>query len=429
MDGIKAAMQDIALDHLDFSALISPGDGIIWSQGSGEPTPLLERLIAQSSGLGGVKAFVGSSTTGVLRPEHAADIAMTGLGAVGTTRALCKAGVLDIVPCHISELPLYFAERRIPIDVAIVQISGPGADGTYGYGPVNMYMEAAIGTARLVIGELNAMAPRTVSRRMIAPERVDVIVRTSRPLAANVQPEMSDRDRAIAEHVCRFIGDGAVLQVGIGGVPGAVLSRLGDRRDLGVHSGVIGDAVLDLIEGGAVTNGRKAIDAGKTVGGMLQGTQRLYDFADRNADVLVEPVAYTHDPQVISRLEGFIALNSAIEVDLTGQINSEVIGRDYAGTIGGQSDFIRGALAARGGRSIIALPALAGRGQSRIVANLNGGIVTGARADADIVATEYGAAELRGRSIRERVKAMIAIADPSVREELDRQSRELVAGL
>jgi acyl-CoA hydrolase len=248
-------------------------------------------------------------------------------------------------------------------------------------------------------------------------------VPTSRPLVEIPPRPVDERDRSIARHIAGYVHDGATLQVGLGTIPNALFEQLQQHRDLGLHTGVVGDGVIELIERGVITNAAKAIDTGLSVVGGLMGTRRLYDHAHRNASMRVEPVSYTHDPNVLACIRQFTAINSALEVDLTGQVNAEVAAGSYVGTIGGQTDFVRAAFACDGGRSVIGLPARTDGGRPRIVARIESGVVTTARADADVVVTEYGAAELRGQPISERVRRLVAIAHPDDRDALARAAR------
>ncbi|MBI4189787.1 MAG: acetyl-CoA hydrolase/transferase family protein [Betaproteobacteria bacterium] len=424
--------KEVGAAHLDLTPWIRPGDTVVWTQGTGEPLTLTETMVRQRHAIGGFRAFLGTNYSKTVRPEHADTMSFIGMGAIGNNRAFCKAGLVDIVPCHLSDLPRLFERGIIKADVMLVQLS-PERDGRFSFGAVSMYVSAAMANARVIIAEVNERAPWTFASTPVDASRIDVVVRTSRPLIEIPSRSPNQLDEAIARHVVPFVPDGAVLQIGIGALPNAVLSGLRGHRDLGIHSGIIGDGVIDLIESGVVTNASKPFDAGVSVTGAMFGTERLYALAHRNPRLRVEPVGYTHDPARVSRFESFITINSAVEVDLTGQINGETAGREYLGTIGGQTDFIRGALASPKGRSIIALPTTVeskgnGTGASRIVAQIGAGVTTTARADADVVATEFGAAELRGRTIRERVRAMIAIAHPMHREALEREARNLVAG-
>src|SRR5690606_24914112 len=237
---------------------------------------------------------------------------------------------------------------------------------------------------------------------------------------------ITDLDRAISKFAQAYIPDRATLQVGIGSVPEAVMSDLRGRRDLGIHSGMLGDSVVDLVEAGAISNAYKEVDPGITITGALIGTRRLYDFCHRNTTVRMHPLSYTHNFSVLSKLSRFISLNSAVEVDLSGQVNAESAGGQYVGAVGGQVDYVRAASASPGGRSIIALPSTAQNGAvSRIVAQLSGPVTT-ARSDVDVIITEYGAADLRGKTLSQRARALIEIAHPAHRETLDRAAH--VAG-
>ncbi|GII97068.1 acetyl-CoA hydrolase/transferase family protein [Sinosporangium siamense] len=425
----RTAPRAVALADLDFTRIVRPGDTVLWTQGVGEPLPLMERLLAQRHDIGRFSVlYGGAGFAEVVRPEHADVISFQTLGAVGSNRALTAAGVADILPCHLSDLPRLIAGGVLRVDVVIAQLS-ENDRGELSYGPAGGYVATTIPTARTVVAEINDQAPWTHSRHPVDARRIDIAVRTSRPLVEVKSRPASAIDEAIAANVVDLVPDGATVQLGIGSVPNAVTGLLTGRRDLGLHSGVIGDAVVDLIRSGAVTNAAKPVDRGVSVTGGLIGTGRLFDFAHGNDQVRVEPVTYTHDLDILRRLPRLTAINSALEVDLTGQVAAEVAGSAYVGTIGGQVDFARGAFASAGGRSIIALPSrTASSGRPRIVPRIASGVVTTARADADVIITEYGKAELRGRPIAERVRRMIAIAHPEDRESLDRQARDHVAG-
>jgi acetyl-CoA hydrolase len=236
-------------------------------------------------------------------------------------------------------------------------------------------------------------------------------------------------EAAIAQHVASLVPDGATLELGIGSLPERVLQALRGHRDLGIHSAVIGDGVVELMEAGVVTNARKPFDAGVTVAGMLMGTRRLYDFAHRNPRVRLAPSSHTHATAVMAALPNFFAINGAVEVDLSGQVNAESSNGRYIGAVGGQVDFVRGANASPGGRALMVLPSTAKGGRiSRIVPRLGDGVVTTARSDVDAVVTEFGVATLRGKSLRERSKALIDVAHPDHRESLERAAAGQAAG-
>lgn len=282
------------------------------------------------------------------------------------------------------------------------------------------YLSAAIDRARVVIAEVNDQVPWTHGTRTLTAADLDVIVFTSRPPAEIVKSVPGDAEERVAGHVAGLIEDGATLQLGLGALPEAIVARLADRRDLGVHSGQIGDAVADLMEAGVITGARKTVGRGRTVTGTLMGTSRLFRYADGNPAIELRDTRHTHDPEVLAAQERLVAINSAIEVDLSGQINAEVARGSYVGAVGGAIDFLRGAARSRGGLPIVALTSTA-KSASRIVANLRGPVST-SRADAGIIVTEYGVADLRGLSLEERRARMLAIAHPDHRTALEKES-------
>jgi acyl-CoA hydrolase len=417
--------QELDSRNLDFTGIIKPGDHIVWGQGSGEPQTLVERLIEQRHRIGHANVFLGGiSYTGTLKPEHADVLTFTGYGAIGNLRDLLKAGALRTIPCHLSQLVPYFNDGIIRSDVVFVQTSPPNDQGEYSFSLTNDYQQAAIAKARVVIAEVNDQAPWTHCDAYLTASRIDYLVQVSRPPVGLEPRPIGDVERAIARQVGRYIEDGTTIQIGIGAIPDAVMASIGDRRDLGIHSGLISDRVADLIESGAMTNARKPIDTGIAVCCSLLGTSRIYRFGHRNAAIKLFTLMHTHRSEVLCQLGKIVAINSAVEADLTGQINAEVASGVYVGAVGGQVDFVRGAQLAKGGRSVIAMPATARAGKlSRVVARLTGPVTT-ARSDADIIVTEFGAAELRGQPLAERVRRMIAIAHPDFREPLERDAHQ-----
>jgi acyl-CoA hydrolase len=413
-------MRRVDAAALELRGLVRPGDTIMWGQACGEPQTLTEALVAQRADLGGVSVFMGSCFSNTFRPEHADHIRMAAFGAAGTHRRLTRAGVLDILPCHVSRMEPYVAEGVLPCDVAFVQLAPPDEHGRYSLGLVSDYIRAVVRRARVVIAEVNAQVPQVPCAEPLTEADIDVLIETDRRPVELPAASVTDLDRAIAGFVQAYIPDRATLQVGIGAVPEAVMAGLRDRRDLSIHSGMLGDSCAELVECGAVTNAYKEVDPGIMVTGALIGTKRLFDFCHRNSGVRMHPLSRTHGFNVLSQLSRFISLNSAIEVDLGGQVNAESVGGQYLGAVGGQVDYVRAASASAGGHSIIALPSTAQDGTvSRIVAALSGPVTT-ARSDVDVVITEFGAADLRGRTLRQRAQALIAIAHPAHREALER---------
>jgi acetyl-CoA hydrolase len=410
-----------SVDEIDFSKMVRPGDTVIWTQGPGEPTALLERLLAQRHSIGRFRMFVGAGYCNTVRPEHGDVISFVGLGGVGTNRSLCDAGLMQVIPAHLSSIPAMLEGGALVPDVVLMQLSRNG-EGELSFGPTNSYVQAALPRARVVLAEVNDQAPWTHSRSRIDARRIDGFVRTSRPLVQLADKSPDEVELRIARHMAAHVPDAAALQVGIGALPNALFAALAHHRDLGVHSGVIGDGIVGLIERGVVTNAAKRIDTGFSVTGGLLGTDKLYRFVHQNPAFFVEPVSYTHRPGVLVQLDRFVAVNSALEIDLTGQINAEVAGASYVGTVGGQLDFVRAAMSSNGGRSIIGLPSRTRGGKPRIVPRISSGIVTTPRSDADLVVTEFGVAQLRHQPIAERIRRLIEIAHPDDREALARAS-------
>lgn len=411
------------LDSLDLSQHIRPGDGILFQQGCGEALSLTEKLVAQRARYSGASIFFGSGFSKTFQPEHADHLRFKGFGGIGTLRKLAAAGKLDPLPCHISSIEPLIRSGAIRTDVVLLQVSPANEKGEHSFGLVNDYVRAAMAKARVVIAEINAQIPWAPCDQPLKPGEITVAVETDRaPLELPAAP-FGELERSIAAHLADFIPDRATLQVGIGAVPEAIVAMMSDRRGLGVHSGMIGDSVVDLMERGVITNEHKGLDPGVTISGVLFGTTRLYRFAHRNADIRLCPTSYTHSLTTLSKLRNLVSINSALEVDLTGQVNAEAIGSDHIGAVGGQVDFVRAAVQSEGGVSIIALPAAGKKGDSKIVSRLSGPVTT-ARSDVDVIATEHGAVRLRGLSIRERVRAMVSIAAPEHREALMRDARE-----
>jgi acyl-CoA hydrolase len=410
---------------LDLGRFLRPGDRIVWGQACGEPTTLVEALIAQADSIGRLSAFAATSFSGLLNVAAAEKIGICSMGAIGALRTLAAAHRLGIVPCHVSQIGPMIEQGTIGCDVAFVQVSPPDARGNHSFGLIDDFVQAAVKQARVVIAEVNERVPFTFGDAALPAARIDCAVQVARMPVEVAPAKIGETDLPIAKVVAGYIEDGAVIQVGIGAVPDAILRLLGDRRDLGVHSGMIGDGLVDLVEAGVVTNALKPIDPGVSITGALIGTRRLYEFADRNPKIGMRSSAYTHDAAVLSRLSKLVTINSAVEVDLTGQVNAEQSGSQYLGGTGGQVDFVRAGARSPRGHSIIALPATAREGKvSRITANLAGPVTT-ARSDVDVIVTEFGAAELKGQTLAERTRRLIAIAHPSFREELDRAAHTI----
>ncbi len=415
---------NVTPEALDLRQFLKAGDHIVFGQACGEPVTLVEALIEQGQHIGGLHAFIATSFSGLFTPESAASFRLQSMGAIGALRSMTKAHALDVIPVHVSQVAPLIAAGIMPCDVAMIQVSPADADGNHSCGLISDYVRAAVDKARVVIAEVNEAVPYTHGE-LIPGSAIDVAVKVSRQPVEVAPAKIGETDEAIARHCATFIGDGSVIQTGVGAVPDAVLRLLGDRKDLGVHSGMLGDGLVDLIEAGVVTNARKEIDAGVTINGALIGTRRLYQFCDRNPAIRMTPTSYTHDAGVLGQLSRLVTLNSALEVDLTGQVNAEQTGAAYMGGTGGQVDFVRAGARSPGGASLMVLAATAKGGTlSKIVPALSGPVTT-ARTEVDVVVTEFGAAQLKGQSLAERTRRLIAIAHPDFREELSRAAHEI----
>ena len=414
----------VAVADLDLARFLKPGDRIVLGQACGEPSTLVAALIAQGRDIGGLSAFIATSFSGVFLPETAESFALSSMGAIGVLRAMTRASKLAVIPCHVSQVGPLIEAGIIPCDVAMIQVSPADQHGKHSCGLISDHVRSAVKAARLVIAEVNPAVPFTYGETIHASE-IDVAVHTDRPPVEIAAAKVSETDTTIALHCANFIGDGSVIQTGVGAVPDAILRLLGDRKDLGVHSGMLGDGLADLVEAGVITNARKEIDAGVSINGALIGTRRLYDFAHRNPAIRMCATGYTHDAAVLAQLSRLVTINSALEIDLTGQVNAEASGSAYLGGTGGQVDFVRAGARSSGGHAIIALSATAkGGALSKIVPALSGPVTT-SRTEVDVIVTEFGAAQLKGRSIAERARAMVAIAHPDFRDDLDRAAHAI----
>lgn len=410
---------------IDFSSFLSPGIGVWWSQASAEPTPLVHSLLEQAATLGPVRAFTGLTWNQRLTTDLPSGVTLVSYGALGALRRLGRNGQLEIIPCHYSALPRLFASGRLPRDVGLVQVSPPDSDGECSLGIGVDYVADAIAHTPVLIAEINRRMPRTLGTPTISVSQFSATIHTDRPLVEGQARPPDEVDRAVARRVAELIDDGATIQTGVGTLPEAVLTALSDHACLGIHSGLISDGVMHLVERGVVTGCRKEADPGLIVTGAALGTTDLYE---RVPDLPAEfrAASYTHSAAVLARLRSFVAINSALQVDLTGQVNAEVYGGRHLGGIGGQADFSRAA-AATGSLSIIALRSTSG-GRSSVVAKLDEGVVTTSRADVDAVVTEHGVAHLTGVPIDQRAQLLIDIAAPEHREELERRATEALHG-
>ncbi len=360
----------------------------------------------------GPAAWVSPATQGIFRSVS--------LFTGAPLRQAVNSGQADHVPIFLSDIPGLFHSRQVQLDVAILQVSPPDRHGMCSLGTSIDAARAAADTAKIVIAEINDQMPRTHGDSTLPLKRITAFIHTNRPLHEHHPEPESHVEARIGDLIAPLIENGSTLQMGIGGIPDAVLARLHDKRDLGIHSEMFSDRVVELVESGAVTNKLKAVGRGRIVTSFINGTRRLFDFVNDNPTVAFYPCDWTNDTSVIRKNPKMVAINSAIEVDLTGQVCADSIGHKIYSGIGGQMDFIRGAALSPGGKPIIALPATAASGKvSRIVAQLNpgAGVVT-TRGHVHWIVTEFGKVNLHGLSLRERAEALISVAHPDFRAEL-----------
>jgi 4-hydroxybutyrate CoA-transferase len=421
---ISAAGLPQVLQEDDVVSLLRPGLRVFVQGLASEPPALRRALLAHPSAARGVHWF-GALVPGLNQFDYASvapDARFTGL-FIGPHQALTAAdGRSELLPLHYSVAYRHFSSQRF--DLAIVQVAPPDEENSCSLGVNADFAEAVLPSANKVLAYVNERMPRTAGPA-VPLGAFDFVVPTATELLSPTSIDVSDPiTDSVARHVAAFVTDGDCLQLGIGKIPAAVLPLLIDRRDLGLHSGLLGDGICLLMESGALTGARKSVDRNEIVTNAVYGIRRLYDLA-AHAPFSFRNVAYTHAAGVLARIENLVSINSAVEVDLLGQVNAEsVAGRQVSG-VGGAVDFARGAALSAGGRSILALPSRANGGRSRIVARLGRQTpVTWGRSDVGIVVTEQGSADLRGLTAPQRAKALIAIAHPSVRDELEREVRQ-----
>jgi 4-hydroxybutyrate CoA-transferase len=355
-----------------------------------------------------------------VKPELVPHITVNSLFISPSIREAVNDGRADFTPVFLSEIPGLFKSGRLPLDVALIHVSPPDKNGYCSYGVEVGVSKTAAEAAKIVIAEVNPHMPRTLGDSFIHVSKIDYVVEVDYPLMEIQMAISSPEQEAIATHIAAIIPDGATLQMGIGGIPDAVLKKLHNHQHLGVHTELFSDGVVDLVEAGVITNERKSFHPGKIIAGFVLGTQRLYDFVDDNPIVELHPTEYINDPFNIAKNDRMVSINSAIQVDLSGQVCADSMGSYLYSGVGGQVDFVRGAARSKGGMPIIAMLSTAKKETiSRIVPTLTpgAGVIT-TRNDVHYVATEYGVADLYGRTVRERAKALVEIAHPKFREEL-----------
>jgi len=406
---------------------VKSGDRVFFHGMAATPTKLIEALVGRSGELRDVE-IVHLHTEGeaiYAAPEVAESFFVNNLFIGGNLRGAVNEGRADYVPVFLSEIPNMFRRGVLPLDVAFITVSAPDRHGFCSLGVSVDVAVSAVQSAKKVIAQINPNMPRTHGDGNFHISKFDACIWVDEPLMVHPATPSDDIETKIGQNVAELIDNGACLQMGIGAIPNAVLAALTHHKELGIHTEMFSDGVVDLVEKGVITNQHKRIHPGRIVAGFVSGSQRLYDFINDNPFVQLLDIGYVNDTSVIRKLSKMTAINSAIEIDLTGQVCADSIGRRMFSGVGGQMDFVRGASLSQGGKPIFALPSTTKKGFSRIVPVLNegAGVVT-TRAHVHYVVTEYGVADLYGKNLRQRASALISVAHPDHREQLEKDAFE-----
>ncbi|MFX1575126.1 MAG: acetyl-CoA hydrolase/transferase family protein [Promethearchaeota archaeon] len=401
---------------------VNSGNRVVFGHAAGEPIILVDELVNQTDRLQDVDIvhMVPLRECKYCLPGMENHFHHNSLFAGAGTRKGISEGRSEYTPVFFSEIPRLFRDEILPVDVALIQLSPPNEDGYLSFGISVDYTMQAAQSAKIVIAEVNKQMPRTWGSQ-IHVSAIDYLVETDRPLLEIVPPEISSVEARIGHYIASLIPDKANLQLGIGAIPDAALSFLSEKKDLGIHTEMFSDGVVDLYHQGVITNKYNNLNPGKFTATFLMGTRRLYDFVDDNPNVIMHPVDYTNNVMIAGQVNNLVSINSAIQVDLLGQVCSDTIGYQQFSGVGGQVDFVRASSLSPGGKSIIAFPSTSKNGTvSRIVPLLNeGACVTTSRNDVHYIITEYGIINLRGKTVRQRAKALISIAHPDFRDYLN----------
>ncbi len=401
---------------------IESGNRVVFGHAAGEPIVLVDELVRQKDRLQNVEIvhMVPLRECKYCLPEMKSHFRHNSLFAGAGTRKAIREGRADYTPTYFSEIPRLFRDNILPVDIALIQLSPPDEQGLMSYGISVDYTVQAAKSSKVVIAEVNKQMPRTNGANIHISD-IDYIVETDRPLIEIPLPKITEVEEKIGRYIASLIPDQANLQLGIGGIPDAALKFLHEKKDLGIHTEMFSDGVVELYEKGVITNKYNNLHPGKFIATFLMGTNRLYQFVDNNPNVEMHTVDYTNNVMIAGKVKNLVSINSALQVDLYGQVCADTLGYQQYSGVGGQVDFVRASSLSPGGKSIIALPSSNKKGTiSRIVSKLNeGSCVTTSRNDVHYVVTEYGIANLRGKTIHQRAKALINIAHPDFRDQLE----------
>ncbi len=409
--------------------LIKSGDSVFIQGSTSIPEVLVQAMTDRAPELRDVKVYsafaIGRFDAPYAKAELRDSFEPLSFFVANNLRNAIKEGVAQTIPAFLGEIPFLFRSGQVPLDVTLLNVSEPDEEGYCSYGISADLAFSAAECSKTIIAQVNKYMPRTFGDPVIHVSKIDAMVRGDEPLVEVPTVVPNDVERRIGNFIAQEIPDGATLQIGVGGIPNAVLDALHDHKHLGLHTEAMTDGVVPLIQKGIIDNSLKKIYPGQSVACLCLGSQRLYDYLDGNRDVVIRDVAWTNDPQNIRQNPRVMAVNSAIEIDLTGQICADSIGERIFSGVGGQHDFMYGGALSEGGKCFIALPSITNKGISKIVPTLTkgAGVVT-TRFQAQYIATEHGIVYLRNKSLAQRAKLLISIADPSVREDLERAAVE-----
>ena len=405
---------------------IKSGQRVVVAHACGEPSIILDALVANAAQYENVEIIhmVAMGKAAYCQPQYDKNFHHNAFFLGGSTRAAAAEGRVDFTPVYFSEIPGLLREDLRP-NVTLLQCSPPDAHGYVSLGVSVDYTKPAAEASDLVIAQVNQNMPRTLGDSFLHVTQIGCLVEADTPVIELAPPKIGDVERAIGENVASLVRDGDTLQLGIGAIPDAVLLFLKEKNDLGIHTEMFSDGVVELVEAGVITNKAKTLHRGQSVATFLMGTRRLYDYVSDNPAVAMYPVDYVHDPYVIGQNDNLVSINSCVQVDIMGQVVSTSAGLRQISGVGGQVDFVRGANLSKGGRAIMAMPSTTGKGKiSKIVPFLDqGSAVTTTRNEVNYVITEYGIAKLKGKSLRQRAEALIRIAHPDFRDELTAEFR------
>ena len=405
---------------------IKSGQRVVVAHACGEPSIILDALVANAAQYENVEIIhmVAMGKAAYCQPQYDKNFHHNAFFLGGSTRAAAAEGRVDFTPVYFSEIPSLLREDLRP-NVTLLQCSPPDAHGYVSLGVSVDYTKPAAEASDLVIAQVNQNMPRTLGDSFLHVTQIGCLVEADPPVIELAPPKIGDVERAIGENVASLVRDGDTLQLGIGAIPDAVLLFLKEKNDLGIHTEMFSDGVVELVEAGVITNKAKTLHRGQSVATFLMGTRRLYDYVNNNPAVAMYPVDYVNDPYVIGQNDNLVSINSCVQVDIMGQVVSTSAGLRQISGVGGQVDFVRGANLSKGGRAIMAMPSTTGKGKiSKIVPFLDqGSAVTTTRNEVNYVITEYGIAKLKGKSLRQRAEALIRIAHPDFRDELTAEFR------